>query len=125
MQMQNSETGLFATSKRLRDLLGEIERVRINRQQHSKEYSHPQLKRFIQQELTDEACPTYKNLLVGRSLRVPSRESIVQIAHYLECTAAECNSLLVAAGYLPQTLELEGFELKFALEQAQHLMRTL
>jgi hypothetical protein len=123
--MQNSEAGTFATSRVLRDLLGEIETLRITRQQEIKEYSHPQLKRFTQQELTDEACPTYKNLLVGRSLRVPSRLTILHIAQYLECTAGERNNLLLAARYLPETLELEGSQLKQALEQAQHLMGTL
>ncbi len=123
--MQNSEAGISATSKVLRDLLGEIETRRIARQRVIKEYSHPQFKRFTQQELTDEVCPTYKNLLVGRSLRVPSRESILQIAQYLECTAAERNNLLLATRYLPETLELEGSQLKQALEQAQHLLGTL
>src|SRR5260370_13865244 len=82
-----------------------------------KEQPHPQLKRFTQQELTDEACPTYKNLLVGRSLRVPSRETILHIAQYLECTAQERNDLLLAARYLPETLELEGSQLRQALQR--------
>src|SRR5260370_7833882 len=90
-----------------------------------KEQPHPQLKRFTQQELTDEACPTYKNVLGGGSLRVPSRETILHIAQYLECTAQERNDLLLAARYLPETLELEGSQLKQALEQANHLMGTL
>lgn len=123
--MQNSQIGPAATSKGLRDLLGEIEILRSKRQQQIKEHAHPQLKRFTQQELTDEACPTYKNLLAGRSLRVPSRESIVQIAQYLEGTALERNNLLLAAGYLPETLELEGSQLKQALAQAKRLMRAL
>src|SRR5947207_9399891 len=113
--MQDSEIGAPATSEGLRDLLGEIETLRITRQQRIKEHPHPSLKRFTQQELTDEACPTYKNLLVGRSLRVPSRQSILQIAQYLECTAHERNNLLLAARYLPEALELEGVQLKQAL----------
>jgi hypothetical protein len=123
--MQNSEAGSSAPSKALRDLLGEIETLRRKRQQEIKEHPHRQLKRFTQQELTDEACPTYKNLLVGRSLRLPSRESLLQIAQYLECTAQECNDLLLAARYLPETLELEGFPCKQALEQAQQTMLML
>lgn len=123
--MQDIETGPSHTSTVLRDLLGEIEILRFRRQEEIKEYTHSQLKRFTQQELNDEACPTYKNLLVGRSLRVPSRQTILHIAQYLECTAAQRNDLLLAARYLPETLELEGSQLKQALEQTHHLMETL
>ena len=123
--MQDSELDPFDTSKVLRDVLGEIETLRIRRQEERRDHPHPHLKRFTQQELTDEACPTYKNLLVGRSLRVPSRQSILHIAQYLECTAAQRNTLLLAARYLPETLELEGTQLKQALEQGRHLMGML
>jgi len=123
--MSESEAASSHTSDVLRDLLGEIEALRITRQQEVRDRSHPFLKRFTQQELTDESCLTYKNLLVGRSLRVPSRKTIQQIAQYLECSAEERNTLLLAARYLPETLELEGYELRQALEQAHHLMGTL
>src|SRR5258708_2007695 len=99
--MQDIEPGSSHTSTLLRGLLGEIETRRFRRQEDIKEHPHPQLKRFTQQELTDETCPTYKNLLVGRSLRVPSRETILHIAQYLERTAQERNDLLLAARYLP------------------------
>jgi hypothetical protein len=49
----------------------------------------------------------------------------MQIAQYLECSSAERNTLLLAARYLPENLELEGSQLKQALEQANHLMGTL
>ncbi len=123
--MQDSELDTFDTSKVLRDVLGEIESLRIRRQEQRRDHPHPHLKRFTQQELTDEACPTYKNLLVGRSLRVPGRHTILRIAQYLECTAAQRNTLLLAARYLPETLELEGTQLKQALEQGRHLMGML
>jgi len=123
--MQRSEAGRSATPKGLRDLLSEIEKLRITRQQQIKQHPHPELKRFTQQELTDEVCPTYKNLLVGRSLRMPTRETILQIAEFLECTALERNNLLLAACYLPETLELEGSQLHQALEQANQLLRVL
>src|SRR5260370_15769697 len=106
------------------DVLHEIERLRITRQEEVRDRPPPLLKRFTQQELTDEAYPTYKNLLVGRSHRVPSRESILQIAAYLECSAAERNDLLLAARYLPETLKLAVPELTHALEQRQHLIDT-
>ena len=123
--MQDSELDTSTTSTVLRDLLGAIEILRITRQEAIKEHPHAHLKRFTQQELNDEACPTYKNVLIGRSLRVPSRENILRIAHYLECTALESNNLLLAARYLPENLELEGFQLKQALEQAHYLMEAL
>jgi hypothetical protein len=109
----------------LRDLLEEIEILRIARQQEVREHPHPLLKRFTQQELTDEACPTYKNLLVGRSRRIPSRQTLMLIADYLECNMAQRNNLLLAARYLPESLELAGSELQLALEQARNLMQTL
>jgi hypothetical protein len=109
----------------LRDLLEEIEILRIARQQEVRDHPHPLLKRFTQQELTDEACPTYKNLLVGRSQRIPSRQTLMQIADYLECGMTQRNNLLLAARYLPENLELTGSELQQALEQARNLMQTL
>src|SRR5689334_19489735 len=90
----------------LRKLLEEIEILRIARQQEVRNRPHPLLKRFTQQELTDEACPTYKNLLVGRSQRIPSRQTLMQIADYLECSMVQRNNLLLAARYLPESLEL-------------------
>src|SRR5690348_15088103 len=109
----------------LRDVLEEIEVLRIARQEEVRDHPHPHLKRFTQQELTDETCPTYKNLLVGRSQRIPSRETLMQIADYLECSVGQRNDLLLAARYLPESLELEGPELRQALEQARYLMATL
>ena len=121
----NIEPDASHTPDVLRDILEEIEVLRMKRQEAVRDRPHPFLKRFTQQELTDEACPTYKNLLVGRSQRIPRRQTIMHIAQYLECTTAQRNDLLVAARYLPESLELEGYRLKQALEQAQHLMETL
>jgi hypothetical protein len=123
--MIESEPGSSQRPDVLRDILEEIEILRITRQEKVRDHPHPLLKRFTQQELTDEVCPTYKNLLVGRSQRIPSRQTLMQIAKYLECTIAQRNDLLLAARYLPESLELEGSELRQALEQARHLMRTL
>jgi hypothetical protein len=123
--MIDNESGPLYPSDGLRDLLSKIEALRTLRQKQVRERCHPHLKRFTQQELNDEACPTYKNLLIGRSQRVPSRKTILQIAHYLECSAEVRNDLLLAARYLPESLELEGPQLKEALEQAQSLMGTL
>src|SRR6266581_1008110 len=84
-------------------LLGAIEAVRITRQEEYREKCHPQLKRFTQQELNDEACPTYKNWLIGRSNRLPSRSMLLNIADYLECSLSQGNDLLLAAQYLPDS----------------------
>lgn len=106
-------------------LLGAIETVRITRQEEYREKCHPQLKRFTQLELNDEACPTYKNWLIGRSNRLPSRSMLMQIADYLECNLSERNDLLLAAQYLPEQPEWEGDALRRALENAQQTMETL
>src|SRR5260370_14753538 len=121
--MHGSEAASSHQSDALRARPGEMETLRLRPQQGVRDRPHPRLKRFTQQELTDEACPTYKNWLVGRSRRVPSRKTILQIAQYLECSALERNTLLLAARYLPETLELEGSELRQALEQAHRLIR--
>jgi PAS domain-containing protein len=109
----------------LHQLLGEIEAVRLKRQEEYREKYHPQLKRFTQQELNDEACPTYKNWLIGRSHRLPSRSMLLNIADYLEGSLSERNDLLLAAQYLPEQPEWEGDELRRALEHAQQIMETL
>lgn len=123
--MIENESGSSQGIGVLRDVIDQIETLRITRQEQVREHPHPLLKRFTQQELTDEACPTYKNLLVGRSQRIPSRHSLTQIADYLECMAIQRNDLLLAARYLPDNLELNGLHLKQAVEQAEQVMATL
>jgi len=123
--MIEREPGSSRRSNVLRDVLEEIETLRIRRQEEVRDHPHPLLKRFTQQELTDEVCPTYKNLLVGRSQRIPSRQTLMQIAEYLECSMESRNDLLLAARYLPESLELAGSELRQALEQARSLMGAL
>ena len=121
----NIEPDASHTPDVLRDILEEIEILRNNRQEEVRDRPHPFLKRFTQQELTDEACPTYKNWLVGRSQRIPSRQTLMQIADYLECSVESRNNLLLAGRYLPESLESEGDALRFTLEQAMQLMETL
>lgn len=108
-----------------RQMLNAIEAVRYKRQEDYREKSHPQLKRFTQQELNDEACPTYKNWLIGRSKRLPERSMLMTIADYLECSLSERNDLLLAAQYVPEQTEWEGEELQQALERARQLMEML
>ena len=106
-------------------MLRAIEVVREKRQEEYRERRHPQLKRFTQQELNDEACPTYKNWLIGRSERLPSRLTLMEIADYLECRLSERNDILLAAQYLPEQPGWEGDTLRQALEQAQLTMEIL
>lgn len=123
--MAQSDLGSSKTPTVLRDILEEIEVLRMKRQEEVRDCPHAFLKRFTQQELTDEACPTYKNLLVGRSQRIPSRQTLMRIADYLECSMESRNTLLLAARYLPESLELEGDALRLTLEQARQVMETL
>ena len=55
----------------------QLKRCVYKRQEEYREKGHPQFKRFTQQELNDEACPTYKNWLIGRSNRLPSRSLLM------------------------------------------------
>ncbi|NDJ52977.1 MAG: AAA family ATPase, partial [Chloroflexi bacterium] len=82
-------------------LVGVIEAVRTRQRDLYHDRPHPDGKRFTQGELTDLVCPTYKNYLLGRSKRLPSREMVIDIAQYLECSLEETNHLLQAAQYLP------------------------
>ncbi len=106
-------------------MLKAIEAVRYKRQEDYHEQGHPLLKRFTQQELNDEICPAYKNWLIGRSQRLPSRSQLMTIADYLECSFNERNDILLAAQFLPEEPEWEGDALRQALEQAQQIIETL
>lgn len=109
----------------IRELVGEIENLRRARQAHWRELPHPEGKRFTQDELEQLAYGSYKNLLVGRTLRLPTRADLLQIAAYLECTIHETNDLLLAAQYLPEQVELPDDQLLAALEQARALIASL
>ncbi|MEJ8305490.1 hypothetical protein [Saccharibacillus sacchari] len=109
----------------LQAFLRESEQIRMRRQQAIANPSHPSFKRFTQQELNDEACPTYKNWLIGRSARLPDRNTVLEIAAYLECDGEERNTLLLAADYIPEYEPLTGPKLEQALEVAHSLMDTL
>jgi transcriptional regulator with XRE-family HTH domain len=123
--MKEDDLSSKENARVLHQLLQAIEAVRNKRQEDYRDRPHPQLKRFTQQELNDEACLTYKNWLIGRSNRLPSRSTLMQIADYLECSFSERNDLLLAAQYLPEQPEWEGNALQQALEHAQQVMETL
>ncbi|SDN09963.1 hypothetical protein SAMN05216191_12725 [Paenibacillus jilunlii] len=116
---------MHTKNTRLQQLLYMIEQFRIARQREISLGKYMPWKRFTQQELNDEACATYKNLLVGRSLRIPDRNRILTIADYLELSSDGRNDLLLAAGYLPIQTEISGNALEQAIGQAQHTMNVL
>jgi hypothetical protein len=123
--LKEDDAHAFEHAHVFQQLLAAIEAVRISRQKEYREQRHPQLKRFTQQELNDEVCPTYKNWLIGRSHRLPDRSMLMQIADYLECSLGERNDLLLAAQYVPEQPEWEGADLQRALEYARQIMATL
>src|SRR5260370_16866555 len=98
--MRKSKVNVYHRADVVHDVLHEIERLRITRQEEVRDRPHPLLKRFTQQELTDVSYPTYKNLLVGRSHRVPSRQSILQISSYLHSNPPYLTTFLLPARYL-------------------------
>lgn len=109
----------------LKDLLHEIEDLRLKRRDAWHGQRHPQGKRFTQEEIVQGPCPTYQNLLIGRSRRLPGRQTILEIADYLEGTLAERNTLLVAARYLPIYAEMEGIQLEQARQDTLLLLNNL
>ncbi|MDO3411876.1 hypothetical protein QWJ34_19090 [Saccharibacillus sp. CPCC 101409] len=113
------------TNTTLQTLLREIEAMRMRRQRELSKHGRPPLKRFTQQELNDEACPTYKNWLTGRSARLPDRDTVLNIAAYLECSMDERNALLLAADYIPDYEPLVGRELERAVDDARSVLDTL
>ncbi|MFZ4453830.1 hypothetical protein [Salibacterium aidingense] len=120
------QEGLNVQYKKTKKLLVAIETIRIKRQEeNSNTKTHLLLKRFTQQELNDMACTTYKNLLVGRSTRMPDRETLINIADYLECTHVERDDLLITAGYLPVQNYPGDQTHNFALDQAREIMNTI
>ena len=71
------------------------------------------------------AYSSYKMLLNGRVCHPPRQAVMIRIADYLECTPAQCNALLLAAGYAPRHSYLEGTDLQIALAHAQEVMHSL
>lgn len=101
-----------------------IEALRTSRMNQYKR-QHPSGKRFTQQELNDMACPTYKNYLDGRSRRMPSRQTLLDISIYLECTPAERDYLLQLAYYLPEPTFDHAEPSTSLLTKGRALMRDL
>jgi hypothetical protein len=108
----------------VRALITSIEQLRRARHVRYIKEPHPQGKRFTQEELR-AAAPSFKNLHIGRTQRLPTRATILRIAEYLECTLAERNELLMIAEYLPDHVELREDEYRAAYEHARQVLHTL
>lgn len=102
-----------------------VEKLRAGRQAAWSNGRHPQDKRFSQEELTAVAYRGYKNMLLGRTRRLPSREGMMAIADYLECTLSEHNQLLLAAEYTPVPADPTGDVLTDVLVHAGQLVDML
>jgi hypothetical protein len=59
-------------------------------------------------ELEDSVYSSYKQMRQGRITRPPRRETVMEIADYLNCTIAERNRLLIAAHAAPVSPYLTG-----------------
>ncbi|MEM9954715.1 MAG: hypothetical protein AAF846_24115 [Chloroflexota bacterium] len=106
-------------------LLDLIESIRYKRYEQYKQVRHPHGYCFTQLELNDVALPTYKNLLTGRSKRLPARQQILEIADYLECTIVETNDLLRCAQYLPIYEPMTDRAYEEATRRAKWLMQFI
>ncbi|MEM8533917.1 MAG: hypothetical protein AAGF95_23940 [Chloroflexota bacterium] len=107
----------------LRQVLTLIEQLRYQRRDTYSKQPHPENKRFTQEELDAVVYHSYKNALKGRTQRLPSRETLINIATYLECSPEERNALLLAAHYLP--LPLSAPSEHNLLSEASTLIHTV
>lgn len=69
-------------------------------------------------ELEDMVYSSYKQMRKGRVTRPPRRETVMEIAGYLDCTLEERNRLLIAAGAAPIAPYLTGSSLDELLRVA-------
>ena len=106
----------------LKELLGLIEEIRYRRYQQWRNRPHPLGRTFTQLELRRDILKTYGNLLAGTSNRIPTRQQILDVAEYLECTSQERNELLLCARYLPIVTHLSANEHRLALGLAESVL---
>jgi hypothetical protein len=76
-------------------------------------------------ELEDMVYSSYKQMRQGRITRPPRRDTVMEIADYLNCTLEERNRLLIAARATPVVPYLTGPRLDEALRVAQGVAETL
>ncbi|NOK61325.1 MAG: helix-turn-helix transcriptional regulator [Chloroflexi bacterium AL-W] len=109
----------------LRNVLTLIEQLRCRRRLEYSGQTHPENKRFTQDELDAVVYHSYKNLLKGRTQRLPSREMLINIAAYLECSPEERNALLLAAQYLQIPTTVSAQQESDLLKEASTLIHQL
>lgn len=80
---------------------------------------------WTRDELCDLAYASYKALVRGQVIHPPRRATVKAVADYLDCTLAERNRLLTAAGLAPEQPELQGPHLTAVLTLAQGLLGQL
>jgi hypothetical protein len=115
---------LAQTAPACRAFAAKIEEMLVQRRREA-QYRPHKWKRWTQEEFCDVAYSSYKSLLNGRVHYPPRQSVILDIAEYLECTPAQRNALLLAAGYAPQHPYLEGVNLQAALTFAEQVMHDL
>jgi hypothetical protein len=121
---KSEELGLFDQSIAIGQLVDLVESIRLSRRERWATQRHPLQKRFSQEELRD-LVPSYKNLMIGRTKRLPSRTVVLQIAEYLECEQHETNALLQAAEYAPLPLMWSDAQYQRALEFGRTLLNGI
>lgn len=80
---------------------------------------------WTQDELCDLAYASYKALVRGQVIHPPKLATVMAVAEYLDCTLAERNRLLTAAGLAPEQSDLKGEALASVLKVAQALLAQL
>jgi PAS domain-containing protein len=76
-------------------------------------------------EMEDMVYGSYKQMRQGRITRPPRRETVMEIADYLNCTLEERNRLLVAADATPVAPYLTGPELESVAQIVSRLAQNL
>ncbi len=95
----------------IQDFIDALEALRYLRQDEWAGKTHPLGKRFTQEEIATGPYRAYRNLLTGRTQRLPQRPTVLEIADYLEASIDETNQLLMAAHYLPEEKRLNGLNM--------------
>ncbi|MDX2160261.1 MAG: hypothetical protein SF162_02950 [bacterium] len=108
----------------LRNVAEWLETIRELRKRRAAEQGYPSNKRFTQEELSQTVFPSYKNILLGITRRLPSRASLLRIAEYLECSLTERNELMLTAQYLPEALQFTGAAAENAVRAAVEFTHT-
>jgi len=124
-QEPNKQESLPEQRELIRNVVMLTESIRVQRKMQFQVVTHGEGKKFTQEELSQTVYPSYKNLLLQATYRLPSRAALLQIADYLECTLTQRNELLVTAQYLPEAVQLEGAALEDAVRKSIDLMHSL